>query len=287
MQRFNSGGNFTPGVSQTANYGQGMFNAANQQAIAQQEQLLRNPQQQQQPGELHLNQQQATQLKQAISTLQQGANQHYQNFQRLQAFSNSIMNAFNAMCDYAAQLEKCNQIGQAQAIHANAFLAYAQELEKMVQLGNAQAIHATAFAQELAAKDDMLQVLRTMLTDPNYLIAHAFAVWERSLGGDVQALNANVSPAYMQLVANVEEKYKNQTGRYTPLWTQHLQSRINAQNSQSQQNPQQPFTLNTPNGVQPNIGYIDAFAKNLQVPNYDNSNLANQINRLHNSRRRG
>lgn len=237
----------------------------NPQQIAHQEALLRNPelarqqspQVQQESGSLNLTAQQSQFLQQNIQYILQGANEHYQQLQIAAKMCNEIMSAFNAMC------------------------AYAGELEKTLYVAHQHKIHADAFAQELDAAHNMIDVLKQMLTNPEYLVSHAFTVWDNTLQGNVQGLDQRISPAYMQLVANVEERYKQQSGQYSPKYTEYLQSRIN----QPQQPPQQQIAQSQ----QQNSGldYIKQFAEMLQPSGYNTSELGAAIQRQHIQRLRG
>lgn len=163
--------------------------------LTQQQLLLSNPallqqyqQQQTQINGLSLNQQQAEQLKQSVNTLVQGSQQLHGYLQQSWQLLRQVMGAYNAMCNYAA------------------------ELEKVVQLGYQQNSLANAFLQERDAVYAMADIQQQMLADPVYLLHHSFDVWDRNLGIDKTAIDY-ISQLYLELANRFDQRYIATTGQ--------------------------------------------------------------------------
>jgi hypothetical protein len=266
LQQSTGGGNFAPGQSQQASASVGQMSPVGQQQIAHQEQLLRNPESarqqqvqiQQEPGSLNLNAQQSQALQRSIGQIVQGAQSLHQGYQKSLALAQNLMVAFNAMCEYATALEQMVSIGQTAMLHAN------------------------TFRQEADAAHNMIDVLKLMLTDPEYLVSHAFTVWDETLQGNVQGLDHYISPAYMRLVADTEEKHKQKTGQYSPKYSEYLQQQINQPHQPQPIHPQQQ-----PHQQSAGLDYIKQFAEMLQPTGYNTSELGANIRRQHVQRLRG
>ena len=199
-----SAGNFAPGMARDASQSVGSLQTRPQEQLTQQELLLSNPallqqfqqlQQQQaqqranvQSGGLTLNQQQTEQLKQSVTTLMQGSQQLHQYLQQSWQLLNHVMTAYNALANYASELEKIAELGKQQNVVANAFL---QERD---------AVYALADAQQ------------QMLTDPVYLLHHSFDVWDRNLGIDKTAMDY-IAQLYLELEQRFEQRYQQATGQ--------------------------------------------------------------------------
>lgn len=254
-----SAGNFAPGMARDATMGVGSMQTRSQEQLAQQEMLLSNPallqqfqqmqaqqrtQAQANPGAatngLQLNQQQTEQLKQSVNTLVQGSQQLYQYLQQSWQLLSHVMIAYNAMCNYAAELEKVAELGKQQNIVANAFL---QERD---------AVYALADVQQ------------AMLTDPVYLLHHAFNVWDTNLGTDKTALDY-ISQLYLELTARFDQRYEAATGQ-SPY----------PQQQQPQQSQNQQPTQQTPQGIDPN--YFKAFS---QAMSQGNPKVGQTLQKMH------
>lgn len=241
----------------------GVFQQQQPQQLAFQELLLRNPQllqqfqqqqlqglsqgqiQQQEAGSLNLNPQQAAQLKQNVQTILQGSQQLHQHLQQLWQATTHIMNCFNAMCNYASELEKVAILAQVTNQLSNAFL------------------------QERDAALHMNDVLHEMLSRPDYLLLHSFQTWDRNLGIDNQSLGF-ISELYMELVQRFEERHRQATGNYTPRHNEYLQQQIN----QPQQQGQRPGLPNQANQIE----YIKQFSGAMQN---GSMNVGKQLIRQH------
>ena len=214
-----------PGSSQFGALNAAQFQSADTQKLWIQEMLLRNPQliSQLQQGQLQTTQapqtqqestytqQQVDQLKQQFNVAVDCANQHFRQLQQLWQMTEQIMNCYNAMCGYAAELERVATLGQASNIHANAFL------------------------NELNAAYDLLNIQQFMLTNPLYLLTQSFSTFDREIDlGDDNAVNL-ISDFYLNFIKNFEEKRRQLLGGYSPQYVEYLQAQM-----QPQQQPQQP-----------------------------------------------
>lgn len=199
-------------MARDASMGVGNLQTRPLDQLTQQQLLLSNPallqqyqQQQTQINGLSLNQQQAEQLKQSVNTLVQGSQQLHGYLQQSWQLLRQVMDAYNAMCNYAAELEKVVQVGYQQNSLANAMLPY-------VQIAGAQNQLANAFLQERDAVYAMADVQQQMLTDPVYLLHHSFDVWDRNLGIDKTAIDY-ISQLYLELANRFDQRYIAATGQ--------------------------------------------------------------------------
>lgn len=245
-----------PGSSQFGALNAAQFQGADMQKLWMQEMLLRNPQllSQMQQGQLQTpqpaqtqqqettySQQQVAQLKQQFDVAVNCANQHFNQLQQLWQMTQQIMNCYNAVCEYAAELERVAALGQASNIHANAFL------------------------NELNAAYEMLNVQHFMLTNPLYLLSHSFSTFDNEIAADDDAAVNLVSDFYLNFVKNFEEKRRQYLGGYSPQYTEYLQAQVQVQqpNYQTQQPTQAPQYIDSvvawANGLR-----SEGFAQNLK-----------------------
>lgn len=141
---------------------------------------------------------------------------------------NAAMQAFNAMANLNAPLAELAQLGQVQNQLANAYVEQIAALEQVAQLGFVQKDLANHYLEQLTAAEEMIGVLEQMLSNPIFLIGHAFDVWLTHVQAEDEAFVSIISDLYMKLVSSFEEKFKQQSGQYTPTYTQYLQSQVNS-----------------------------------------------------------
>lgn len=236
-----SGANLAPGTSQFSPMNAAQFQSANPQQIALQELLLRNPQliaqlqqsqlptqQQQTSTEKTYSQQQVADMKAQFDVAVKCANEHYQQLLQLWQTTKNIMQAYNAICEYA------------------------KELENAVGLGEIANTHANAFLNELNAAYDMINVQHQMLTNPLFLLTHSFSTFKANISANDSQDVDLVSSFYIEFVRDFEEKHRQISGQYSPQYTEYLQSTV--QQPQTQPNPQQPQQIDS----------VLAWAKGLQ-----------------------
>jgi hypothetical protein len=250
-----------PGSSQYSPMNIGQFQSADPAKLALQELLLRNPQllqqlqgqqatpQTQQTTEKTYSQNEVAQLKEQFDVAVKSANEHFQQLQQLWQLTQQIMGAYNAICEYAKELETVANLGLISNRNANAFL------------------------NELNAAYDVLNTQHQMLTTPLYLLPHAFSTFSGNIQpGDDNAVNL-ISDFYLTFVKEYEEKRRGGLGQYSPQYTEYLQ----AQTTQPTQQPQQQ----QPKGSQqtPDIDAVTAWAKGLSSQGF-----AQQIKRAHTQR---
>jgi hypothetical protein len=272
-----SNGNAAPGSTSVASQSVGSaFNERPQEQLAIQELLLRNPsllgllqqqsqqnqlnqqqqvqqpqqQIQQQVGSLNLNPQQTEQLKQNIQTIDNCARQFHNQLQQTWQLNHQIMTVFNRVCEYAQELEKIAAVAQTTNNLSNTFL------------------------QEKNALQDLVGVQQQMLTNPNYLLHHAFGTWDANIGLNQEVLDY-ISSLYLELVKRFEERHLQQTGQYTPRQTAYLQSQID---QQPVPQPQQ--------GDANMINYIKSVSQSMQpaATSAGNAGLGNAWQRLQSQR---
>jgi hypothetical protein len=214
-----------------------MFQPQSQQAIERQEMLLRNP---------ALLQQQ--QQQQTLTPAQ-----------------------YRAVNNYATALSDLAQIGGKYAIFANGLVEQINHLSTMAQVGEMALQIMNAAIAETHAAQDMIAVQNRMLSDPYFLVVHAFEVWYQNLNADAGGFMDLLSEAYVRLVEIYEELHRQTKGNYSEQYLQYLQSQIS----------QQPAIPASSSAAPQQISAIKQFAQALGQAGAGAGTIGKQIQRQH------
>jgi hypothetical protein len=202
------------GSTNTSAYNTSAFQS-NPDLLAIQELLLRNPslnnflvannqnqanQQYTQPG---LTLEQSKEVRFNVDKVLKGANEHYQNLQRLQAISDSLMNVVNYQ-----QIE-------------------IQALEKVAYLAGITKRCFEATANELNAVYNKVEVQDRMLNSPEYLLTRFFEIMFATVTVDDSDIMNVLSDDFLSLISSYEDKLRAKTGQYSPSYQKYLQEQIN------------------------------------------------------------
>lgn len=209
-----SAGNFAPGMARDANLGVGSMQTRSLDQLTQQELLLSNPALHQR-GSVTLNQTQVEQLRNSISTMQQGSQQLSQQLDQALGLLSGMMQAYNAMCNYADQLERFQAVSDSVMNAYNAMCEYASVLEQTTKLGYVANTYSNAFLQEKEALEQVATVQSEMLRDPVYLLNHSFSTWDANIGTNRAAMDY-ISELYLELAERFDLRYQRTTG--TPAY---------------------------------------------------------------------
>jgi Ni,Fe-hydrogenase I large subunit len=227
------------------------FNAAqfqsNPQLLQMQELLLRNPQllsQLQQPQQ----QVEQTQQQQSQSTQQQ--------LEQLTRENRLLKYTAQQTASYNQNLSAHAQVAGLSHIAMNGLTEQLSHAVDMATIGGA-ALHILQPAlNQMAAQEDMINVMQKMLTDPWFLLHHCFEVWFATVTPDNSGFVDLLSEAYMKFIEAFEISHKQSFGRYSDTYTEYLSAQANQIPTELQQKQQAVANI-----------YQD-FARQMQQPGF-------------------
>ena len=223
----NSGANLAPGTSQFSPMNSAQFQSANPSQIALQELLLRNPQL---ISQLQQGQQQQIGQSQSSQTQQPNADgSKVFSPQELQTLKSNIETTFRCANEYRKQLEQLWEVTQQVMSVFNAMAQYTAELENVAKLGVVSQKLANSFQQELAAVYEIADIQYAMLNTPQFALLHTSNLINHHIDGTDDSAMGLISEEYVNTVKVFEEKKRQQTGQYSDVYTNHLQSVVSPQ----------------------------------------------------------
>ena len=199
------------------------FQPANAQQIAMQEMLLRNPQLLSQP---QYSQQQVAEIKSKFDVAVKCANEHYQQLQQLWQVTQQIVNVFNALGQYANELEKVAGLAYSSQSLANAFNQELNAAYDVVKLANTSQNLANSFNQELNALYSIADIQYAMLNTPQFALMHTSNLIKRHMEGSDDDAMQLISEEYIDIVKDFEAKKYAQSGVYSDQYRSFLQDQV-------------------------------------------------------------
>jgi hypothetical protein len=218
-----SGANLAPGTGQFSPMNAAQFQPANAQQIAMQEMLLRNPQLLSQSQN---SQQQVAEIKSKFDVAVKCANEHYHQLQQLWQVTQQIVNVFNALGQYASELERVAGLASASQGLANAFSQELNAAYDVARLASASQGLANAFNQELNALYSIADIQYAMLNTPQFALMHTSNLIKRHIEGSDDAAMQLISEEYIDVVKNFEGKRYATSGIYSDPYRSFLQDQV-------------------------------------------------------------